>query len=148
MKKQKMSNNSYPNDDNQELIPENLIIPAAKTSDNTSALRLILYLIPVVGFFPSLWTLYNRQGTREQLMVSRLSITLALAWIAGYVMLATGAEQTSDFLALRLQILNTFLTSGYFLVSVWLILNAVRGKKQRLPGLSRFAEQIIRKYTS
>jgi hypothetical protein len=148
MKNQKMPENSYPNDDNQELIPENLIIPATKTSDNTSALQLILYLIPVVGFFPSLWTLYTRQGTREQLTVSRLSITLALAWIAGYLMLATGAEQTSDFLALRLQILNTFLTSGYFLVSVWLILNAVRGKKQRLPGLSRFAEQIIRKYTS
>ncbi|NJL61897.1 MAG: hypothetical protein HC903_08765 [Methylacidiphilales bacterium] len=129
-------------------MAEKLITQAPKNRDNTSTLQLILYMIPVVGFFPSLWTLYTRQGTREQLMTSRLSITLALAWILGYLMLATGAEQTSDFLTLRLQILNTFLTSGYFLVSVWLILNAVRGKKQRLPGFSRFAERVIRKYTS
>lgn len=136
------------NQDNQDSIAEKLITQAPKNRDNTSTLQLILYMIPVVGFFPSLWTLYTRQGTREQLMTSRLSITLALAWILGYLMLATGAEQTSDFLTLRLQILNTFLTSGYFLVSVWLILNAVRGKKQRLPGFSRFAERVIRKYTS
>ncbi len=148
-----MPHNPHQNRDNQDsvsenLISEDLITKAPETSDTTAALQLILYMIPIVGFFPSLWTLYTRQGTREQLMTSRLSITLALAWILGYLMLATGAEQTSDFLTLRLQILNTFLTSGYFLVSVWLILNAVRGKKQRLPGLSRFAERVIRKYTS
>jgi uncharacterized membrane protein len=143
MKKKKISGNYYPNEDNQDLIDKHI-----KTSDSTSVLQLILYLIPIVGFFPSLWTLYTRQGTREQLMVSRLSITLALTWILGYLMLATGAEQTSDLLTLRLQILNTFLTSGYFVVSVWLILNAVRGKKQRLPGFSRFAERVLRRYTS
>jgi hypothetical protein len=148
MKKKKMSDNYHPNADNQDLIVEDLIAKHTKTSDSTSILQLILYLIPIVGFFPSLWTLYTRQGTREQLMVSRLSITLALTWILGYLMLATGAEQTSDLLTLRLQILNTFLTSGYFVVSVWLILNAVRGKKQRLPGFSRFAERVLRRYTS
>jgi hypothetical protein len=41
-------------------------------------IQLILYLIPIIGFFPSLWTLYRRQGGREQLAISRLSITLAL----------------------------------------------------------------------
>ncbi|MDB9368125.1 hypothetical protein PN456_04005 [Nodularia spumigena CS-586/05] len=42
----------------------------------TSKKQLFLYLIPVLGFFPSLWTLYRRQGTREQLVVSRLSLHL------------------------------------------------------------------------
>jgi hypothetical protein len=108
--------------------------PMSNSDRTTSTFQLILYMLPVVGFFPSLWTVYRRQGTREQLVVSRLSITLALTWMLGYVLLATGAEHTSDFLTLRLLILNTFLTSGYFLVCVWLIFRTVRGKTQRLPG--------------
>lgn len=107
--------------------------------------QLLLYLIPVVGFFPSLWTLYRRQGNREQLMVSRLSITLAFTWLLGYVLLVTGAE-TSEFFTLRLLILNSFFTSGYFLVSVWLIFRLMQGKSNRLPGFSNFAERVLGKY--
>ncbi|MBF2065793.1 MAG: hypothetical protein IGS39_15430 [Calothrix sp. C42_A2020_038] len=113
----------------------------------STTLQLVLYMIPVVGFFPALWTLYSRQGTREQLTASRLSITLMLTWIIGYLLLATGAEQTSNLLALRLLILNTLLTSGYFLVSAWLVVRAIRGRKQRLPGFSRLAEYLLGKYT-
>jgi uncharacterized membrane protein len=116
-------------------------------SDNPSTLQLVLYMIPVVGFFPSLWTLYSRKSSREQLTASRLSITLMLTWVLGYLLLATGAEQTSNLLALRLLVLNTFLTSGYFLVSAWLVVRAIRGKKQRLPGFSRLAERLLSKYT-
>lgn len=114
---------------------------------SSSTTLLLLYLIPVIGFFPSLWTLYCRQGSREQLAVSRLSITLALSWVLGYFLLATGAA-TSEFLTLRLLILNSFLTSGYFLVSIWLIVHTVRGKSKRLPGFSNFAERVLGKYLS
>jgi hypothetical protein len=105
---------------------------------------LLLYLIPVIGFFPSLWTLYHRQGSREQLAVSRLSITLGFSWMLGYLFLSTGAT-TSDFFALRLLILNSFFTSGYFLLSVWLILRIIQGKSYRLPGLSGLSQRILRK---
>jgi hypothetical protein len=111
----------------------------------TSKRLLLLYLIPVIGFFPSLWTLYRRQGSREQLAASRLSITLGFTWMLGYLLLATGAA-TSDFFTLRLLILNSFLTSGYFLVSVWLIFRVIQGRSYRLPGFSSFAERILRKY--
>ncbi len=109
--------------------------------------QLLLYLVPIIGFFPSLWTLYRGQGSREQLAISRLSITLALTWLLAYLLLATGAA-TSDFFPLRLFILNSFLTSGYFLVSVWLILRLIQGKSGRLPGLSNLAERVIGKYLS
>ncbi|WP_442947639.1 hypothetical protein [Nostoc sp.] len=109
--------------------------------------QLLLYLIPIIGFFPSLWTLYRGQGSREQLATSRLSITLALIWLLGYLLLASGAA-TSDFLTLRLFILNSFLTSGYFLVSVWLILRLMQGKSGRLPGFSTLAERVLGKYLS
>ncbi|MCX7593795.1 MAG: hypothetical protein N2235_08545 [Fischerella sp.] len=113
----------------------------------SSSLHLVWYLIPIIGFFPSLWTLYRRQGSREQLATSRLSITLAIFWLLGYLFLATGAAN-ADFMSMRLSILNTFLTSGYFLVSLWLIFLTVQGKCKRLPVFSRFAEEVIDKYLS
>lgn len=123
---------------------QSLIISEDSATPKT---QLLVYLIPVIGFFPSLWTLYRRQGSREQLSTSRLSITLAFTWFLGYLLLATGAE-TSDFFALRLLILNSFLTSGYFLVSIWLIYRLIQGKSKRLPGFSRFAERVLGKYLS
>lgn len=114
--------------------------------DSTNSRRLLLfYLIPVIGFFPSLWTLYRHQGSREQLAVSRLSITLVFTWLLGYLLLASSST-TSDFLTLRLLILNSFFTSGYFLVSVWLIFRIIQGKSHRLPGFSNFADRILGKY--
>lgn len=114
-----------------------------------SLIGMLIYLIPVIGFFPSLWTLYRREGSREQLRISRLSITLALTWIIGYILLGTGTGTgTSDLFTLRLEILNSFVTSGYFVVSVWLILRTVKGKSQQLPGFSQFAEKVLGKYLS
>lgn len=108
---------------------------------------LFFYLIPIIGFFPSLWTLYRGRGSREQLAVSRLSITLAGSWLLGYLLLGFGAE-TSEFLTLRLLVLNTLLTSGYFLVSIWLIVRLSSHKSVRLPGFSRWAERVLGKYLS
>ncbi|BAY90871.1 MULTISPECIES: hypothetical protein [unclassified Tolypothrix] len=116
-------------------------------TDASPKLQLVVYLIPVIGFFPAIWTLYRRQGNREQLSTSRLSITLAFTWFFTYILLATGAA-TSDFFALRLLILNSFLTSGYFLVNVWLIFRIIQGKSHRLPGFSRLAERVLGKYMS
>lgn len=107
--------------------------------------QLILHLIPVIGFFISLWAIYRRQGSREQQAVSRLSITLAFTWLLGYLLLATGAA-TSEFFTLRLLILNSFFTSGYFLVSMWLVMRVLQGESHRLPGISNLAERIFRKY--
>jgi hypothetical protein len=105
---------------------------------------LIIYLVPIIGFLPSLWTLYRHQGSREQLAASRLSITLALTWLLGYLLFAGGATN-SEFFALRLLILNSFFTSGYFLVSLWLMLRLIQAKPVRLPGFSNLAERILDK---
>ncbi len=110
-------------------------------------LYLFVYLIPVFGFFPALWTLYQQQGSREQLAVSRLSVTLAGSWLLGYLLLGTAGEM-SEFFTLRLLLLNTLLTSGYFLVSLWLIVRLSTHQSPRLPGFSRFAEQVLGKHLS
>ncbi|MGJ5673753.1 MAG: hypothetical protein ACR9NN_09120 [Nostochopsis sp.] len=117
------------------------------TDIRTRRQMLAWYLIPIVGFFPSLWTLYRRQASREQLATCRLSITLAISWLLGYLFLATGAANL-DFLSVRLLILNSFLTSGYFLLSLWLIIVTIQGKSQRIPDFSHFAEKFVDKYLS
>ncbi len=111
-------------------------------------LELFIYLIPVVGFFPALWTLYRRQGSREQQAVSRLSVTLALGWLLAYSLLWAGAAQASEFLTLRLLFINGMLTSGYFLVCIGLMIRLWQGKSPRLPGISQIAEGIVRKHLS
>ncbi|GAX42557.1 hypothetical protein NIES4075_35590 [Tolypothrix sp. NIES-4075] len=142
-------NNLQPND--LSSVPESqeksalFFIPSEDA--NTSMLPLILYLVPVIGFFPSLWTLYRRRGSREQFNISRLSITLALTWLLGYILLGAGAV-TGEFFSLRLLLLNSFLTSGYFLVSAWLIVRTVQGKSNRIAGFSRFANRVTNKYLS
>ncbi|MBW4577203.1 MAG: hypothetical protein KME08_18170 [Aphanothece sp. CMT-3BRIN-NPC111] len=110
-------------------------------------LQLFFYLVPVLGFFPALWTLYRRQGNREQQAVSRLSVTLALAWLSGYILLAGGAQATELF-TVRLLFINSLLTSGYFLVSLWLMVLIWQRKSLRLPGFSRFAERVVGRHLS
>lgn len=112
-------------------------------------LKLFFYLIPVIGFFPSLWTLYHHgnrsRGAGEQecqnrLALSRLSVTLAGCWLLGYFLLGIGAE--AEFFKLRFLMLNTLLTSGYFLVSIWLMFRLSSGRSVRLPGFSRLSERV------
>ena len=110
-------------------------------------LQLFIYLVPVLGFFPALWTLYRRQGTREQQAVSRLSVTLAFGWLLGYLLLSAGL-QDSEFWSLRLLLLNTLLTSGYFLLCMGLMARVWQGKLPRLPGISQIAEGTVRKHLS
>lgn len=128
------------NSNNWEMESRSLTSPP-QDGTNTKT-QLILYLIPVMGFFPSLWTIYRRQGSREQLAVSRLSITLALTWLLSYTLLATGVA-TADAIALRMLILNSFCTSGYFLLSLWLMFRIIKGKSYRVPGLSNLAEKLF-----
>lgn len=121
--------------------------PDPLENQELNRLQLFVYLVPVVGFFPAIWTLYHRQGTREQQVVSRLSVTLALGWLIGYVLLLAGA-QTSEFWSLRLLFINSLLTSGYFLVTMALMVRVWQRKLPRLPGISRVAEGTVRKHLS
>lgn len=109
-------------------------------------LELFLYLTPVVGFFPALWRLYRR-GSREQLAVSRLAVTLAFSWLLVYISLGAGADSAESF-RLPLLLVNSLFTSGYFVVSVWLMIRLGQRQPLRLPILSHLADRVVRKYLS
>jgi len=110
-------------------------------------LQLYIYLVPVLGFFPALWTLYCRQGSREQQAVSRLSVTLAFGWLVSYILLSAGVPFSESW-TLRLLFMNTLLTSGYFLVSLGLMVRLWQRRALRLPGISGVAEGTVRKHLS
>ncbi|MDX2216644.1 MAG: hypothetical protein SFY66_25495 [Oculatellaceae cyanobacterium bins.114] len=104
-------------------------------------LQTFIYLVPVIGFFPALWMLYQRQGNKQQRAVSRLAVLLATGWLFGYLLLGTAA-QASDTLTLPLLIMSSLLTSGYFLVNIWLMVRLWQRKSIWLPGLSQLGDRL------
>jgi len=56
-----------------------------------------------------------------------------------------GAE-TSEFLTLRLLVLNSLLKSGYFLVSIWLMIRLAARQSVHLPGFTALAERLLGKH--
>lgn len=111
-------------------------------NDDVRRLTLFLYLIPVIGFFPAVWTLYRRLGDRHQQSVSRLSVTLAMGWLLSYLMVNLGATTTSPNVALPLLIVSSLLTSGYFLVNIGLMIQLLRRKRLWLPVISRWSDRL------
>jgi ABC-type protease/lipase transport system fused ATPase/permease subunit len=118
-------------------------------SEDLDRLQIFIYLIPVLGFFPALWSLYRQTGRRSladnsersRQNASRLAVTLAMSWIIGYAMLGAGA-QAEESLTLPLLVTSSLLTSGYFLVNIWLMVRLWKGQAIRLPGISRLSDRI------
>ena len=123
--------------------------PVLETSrldpDAIDRLETFLYLTPVIGVLPSMWAIYRRQRDQRQLAVCRLSILLALTWLSAYLSLNVGADLSSaSSIGLRLLFLNSMATSGYFIVSLWLMMLLWQKKSIRLPGFSALAERKLR----
>jgi hypothetical protein len=104
-------------------------------------LQAFLYFVPVIGFFPALWTLYRRQGNVEQRQASRLAVLLATGWLFAYLLLGTGA-QFSESLHLPLLVIGSLLTSGYFLINLWLMVRLWQRKRLYVPGASQISDRI------
>lgn len=110
-------------------------------------LTLWVYLLPIIGVIPAIWTLYISQKDREtrgpkpeesyviplsnisnknnyeRQKVSRWSVTLILIWLSSYFLLSLGAANTSGVIAFRLLYTNAILTTGYFVACTALMFN-------------------------
>lgn len=103
-------------------------------------LQLWIYLLPIVGVIPALWTLYRpqsqapgyHQSNREQEKVSRQAILLLLLWLSSYILLSWSSTNVSGILSFRLLYLNTVITSGYFIACTFLL---TRLNKKSLPNV-------------
>lgn len=104
-------------------------------------LKLVIYLVPVFGFFPSMWSLYFKQGSQRETTVSKTAVTLALAWVVLYV-LTTAGSQASDLASTRLLITSLLATTGYFVTNLWLMVRLLQGRSVRLPGISQLGDRL------
>jgi len=95
--------------------------------------QLWIYLLPVIGVIPSLWTLSKSSADLEHKKTSRLSLILTLVWLSTYFSLWLGAGQTSDMLSFRLLYTNALITTSYFLICFGLMFRISRGKSPYLP---------------
>ena len=92
-------------------------------------LSLWIYLLPVIGIIPSMWTLYrpqkNNQLTsdedREQNKACHLSLKLAIVWLFSYSSLSLSAAGASEIMSFRLLYANAILTTAYFLSCIILL---------------------------
>lgn len=103
-------------------------------------LKLWIYLLPVVGIIPAMWTLSRTKSIksntdnnsenlqyqdstllRQQQKVSRLAINLILIWLSSYALFSLGAANVSGIMSLRLLYSNAIITTGYFVTCTWLM---------------------------
>lgn len=98
--------------------------------------QLLIYLLPVIGVLPALWTLYQTNANSEQKKASRLSIMLLLLWLIPYISLFLGTGQTSELTAFRLLYTNALLTTGYFVICLGLMFRLQQGKSPYIPLIS------------
>ena len=123
--------------------------PDPTGEDRLKQLRLYLYFVPVLGFFPALWQLYRRQGDRHEQQASRLAVILMFGWLLTYLGLAWGGHQLSGTTAFRVMFLNSLWTSGYFLSCFYLMVRVwQKAQKPTLPAIDRLANDLERKYFS
>lgn len=102
-----------------------------------SPARLSLYLLPIVGTIPALWTLYKKKENPRERHLSRLAILLALSWLIAYSLLGISSSITpSTVWSVRLLYLDGLITSGYFVTCLVLLIRLWRGKTPKLPGIS------------
>jgi hypothetical protein len=108
-------------------------------------LETFVYLTPVIGLLPSMWAIYRGQRDKRQLAACRLSILLAFIWLSTYLGLNVSADLAgASTLGLRLLFLNSLVTSGYFMTSLWLMMLLWQKQSLRLPGISAVAERTLR----
>lgn len=92
-------------------------------------LQRMIYLMPLIGWIPALWTVSRQQGNTQALAVSRQSIKLTVVWAIAYSLLWLGSLQASEVLTLRLLYLNGLLTSGYILICLGLMFRVWQRKQ-------------------
>ena len=100
-------------------------------------LKLWIYLLPIVGAIPAVWTLYrqnsqnniakNSSDNREQQKISRLSINLIVVWLSCYSLCSLGAANASGIMSFRLLYANAIITTGYFITCTFLMSRLGKG---------------------
>ena len=107
--------------------------------------ELLLLVTPILGFFPAVWILFRQKASMEHRAVSRLIVTLTLIWLLGNIFLQLGAE-IGESATITLLLINSLLTTSYFIISFGLMVRLWKRQPLWLPGISRIAEKVVGKH--
>jgi hypothetical protein len=103
------------------------------TSPALNRLVLFAYLVPVFGMVPAAWTLTRPRSDRRHRAMSRLALTLGIAW---------GLGENGVSTQMSMLLLNSVFTSGYFVTSLWLMVRLWKRQTLALPGLNSIAKHL------
>ncbi len=100
-------------------------------------LQLWIYLLPVVGVIPAIWTLSRSHDNNsinsdhresqstslssQRQKASRLAIKLILVWLSTYTLFSLSAANATEIISFRLLYANAIITTGYFVTCTWLM---------------------------
>ncbi|NET43288.1 hypothetical protein [Okeania sp. SIO2B3] len=114
-------------------------------NSNINPLQLYLLVTPILGLFPAIWILYRHNGSPQNRAVSKLVITLTMMWILGNILLQPGTE-VGESGTITLLLINSLLTTSYFIISFGLMVRIWKKQPLWLPGISRIAEKVAGKH--
>jgi hypothetical protein len=114
-------------------------------------LRLFFYLIPIVGVIPALWSLYGPRSplaqrnpsslARRERQISRMAVILGLGWALSTGLVSLGSTW-AEVPELGRLVLGSGLTSAYFLVNFWLMVQLWRNQSLWLPGVTDWGDRL------
>ena len=107
--------------------------------------ELFLLVTPILGFFPAMWILFRQKASPQNRAVSRLIVTLTLIWLLGNILLQLGAE-IGESGTVTLLLINSLLTTSYFIVTFGLMVRVWKKQPLWLPGISQIAEKVVGKH--
>ncbi len=107
--------------------------------------ELFLLVTPILGFFPAMWILFRQKDSPQHRAVSRLIVTLTLIWLLGNILLQLGTE-IEESGTITLLLINSLLTTSYFIVSFGLMVRIWKRQPLWLPGISQIAEKVVGKH--
>ena len=114
-------------------------------NSNINPLQLYLLVTPVLGLFMAMWIIYRQNGSPQHRAVSKLVITLTLIWLLGNILLQPGTE-FGESGTITLLLINSLLTTSYFIISLGLMVRIWKRQPLWLPGISRIAEKVVGKH--
>ncbi|MDJ0518333.1 MAG: hypothetical protein F6K22_07110 [Okeania sp. SIO2F4] len=107
--------------------------------------ELFLLVTPILGFFPAMWILLRQKASLQHRAVSRLIVTLTLIWLLGNILLQLGGE-IGESGTITLLLINSLLTTSYFIVTFGLMVRIWKRQPLWLPGISQIAEKVVGKH--
>lgn len=103
-------------------------------------IEMFFCLMPVFGLLPSAIALVRQRSSRKVRDVSQVAIALMLAWAIAYGAMG-GVPAEGETLQVTAELMKATISSGYFVLCLYLMYRLYRHQAIALPSLKILAER-------